>query len=297
MSEILENIPANLESLPAMQEAALLGQLRSVLLKDDRDALAALEDILNNRAKLSDKVNPIIEDHIEFLRKNFPKEYGKVVNRMIEQKLKDSQKEILDVIYPVMGKMINKYITFQFQQLKESIDARIQSLFSRRGVLWYFRTKVLGMNSGEMLLASMDVPLLEEIFVIQRDSGLILGTAALQPTVNREAIAGMLTAIKAFAEDAFSRQSEELEMVQYGTYRILLHNFPYYYFALALSGSVSAQEGEQYRHQIIDFIQACEVLHRAASDDIDTDIVSKDLDTTFITPERNKHLSRPKQII
>ena len=113
-------------------EMLLMSQLREILLKEDRSTLMELQQIINDKSLLSGKVNPIIEEHMTFLRHNFPKEYSSIVNRIIEQKLKDSQQEILDVVYPVMGKMINKYINLQFQQLKAGQSKQIVLLIWAR---------------------------------------------------------------------------------------------------------------------------------------------------------------------
>jgi hypothetical protein len=225
---------------------------------------------------------------LEHLRLNFPQEYSKIVNRIIEQKLKASQQEILDVIYPVMGKMISKYINHQFQQIKDNIENQIKSVFSKRGLVWWFRNRVLGLKDADVFLASLDVAVLEEIFMIQRDTGLLLGSAALAPSVNRDVVAGMLTAIKSFVEDAFERENEELETIQYGTYRILIQNFPACYVAMALSGSVSSNEAERLRHKVIDFIAGREDLRTA---DIDSDLqekISNELEAHFILSQKEK---------
>ena len=233
-------------------ELQLMSQLREILLKEDRTALMELEQTLKDPELLSVHVNPIIEEHLAFLRKNFPKEYTADVNRLIEKKLKDSQQEILDVVYPVLGKMITKFIQLQFQELKESIDERINSIFSKQGVFKRFRNKIFGIKESDSILATLNAPVLEEIFIIQRDSGLMLGNASLSPALNRDAVAGMLTAIKSFVEEAFVEQGkEDLEMIQYGTYRILLQNFPSYYFAMALSGSISTKEAEIFRNKLL----------------------------------------------
>jgi hypothetical protein len=268
-------------------EMLLMSQLREILLKEDRSTLMELQQIINDKSLLSGKVNPIIEEHMTFLRHNFPKEYSSIVNKIIEQKLKDSQQEILDVVYPVMGKMINKYINLQFQQLKESIDARINFIFSRQGMVRHLRNRILGIDSADLMLASLDVPILEEIFVVQKDTGLMLGSAALYPSVNRDVVAGMLTAIKSFVEDAFERENEDLEMIQYGTYRILIQTYPFYYFALALSGSVSSVESERLRGQVLDFIEKTDSLR---IDDINEEVqnkISQELEEHFIISQRS----------
>lgn len=270
------------------EETMLMAQLKDILLREDRSALEELQRTINEKQLLAEKINPIVEDHLAFLRQNFPKEYAKIVNRMVEQKLKSSQTEILDVIYPVMGKMINKYISLQFQEMKDSINARIDALFSKRGLVWWFRNRILGLNDADVLLASLDIPIIEEIFVIQRDSGLLLGSAALHPSVNRDVVAGMLAAIKSFVEDAFEREHEDLEMIQYGTYKIQIENMPTHFFAVALSGSVSVTEGGQLREQIIEFIHNNEVLRSKNIDSDTQEIVSQALENQFIVPQRER---------
>jgi hypothetical protein len=273
----------------ADNELQLMSQLREILLKEDRFALMEVQQILKDRELLSIHVNPIIEEHLTFLKQNFPKEFNKDVNKLIEQKLKDSQQEILEVVYPVMGKMISKFISLQFQELKESIDAQINNIFSKQGLVKRFRNKIFGVKDADIIIASLDKPVLEEIFIIQRETGLMLGNASLSPSVNRDVVAGMLTAIKAFVEEAFvEHDKEDLEMIQYGTYRILLQNFPSYYFAMALSGSVSTKETEVFRNKTIDFIEKTTSLRFSDVTSEIQDRISQELENEFIVPQREK---------
>ena len=153
-------------------------------------------------------------------------------------------------------------------------------------MIWWFKNRILGIKDSDAFLADLDVPVLEEIFVIQRDSGLLMGSAALYPNDNRDVVAGMLTAIKSFVEDAFERKHEDLELIQYGTYKILLENMPHHYFAVALSGSVSNTEGAELRKQIIDFIQNTDELRLRDIDSETQATISQALDNQFIAPQR-----------
>jgi hypothetical protein len=278
-------------------DALPMAQLKDILLRDDRSTLEDMRRVLDERALLSERVNPIIEEHMSFLRKNFPREYAQVVNRMMEQKLQSSQQDILNVIYPVMGKMINKYIQLQFQELKDAIDERIRYLTSREGMWLRLRNRLMGISDAQLILASVDEPVIQEIFLIQRDSGLLLGSAALQPTINRDVVAGMLSAIKSFVEDAFLRPKEDLEMIQYGTYKIIIENFPYHHFAVALSGSVSATEGGLLRSRIIDFLHDNEWLSRASPDGETQQRTAQLLEEQFIAPQRAKLKSHRTQSV
>ena len=267
---------------PTDDELKLMSQLKDILLRDDRSTLLELQRTLNERELLEKKINPILEDHLEFLRKNFPREYAQIVNKMVEQKIKSSQAEIVDAIYPVLGGMITKFINFKFQELKDSIDAQINGLKQNYNPVFWLRNRFLGVKDSDVILANIDAAVLEEIFVIERDSGLLIGSAALYPSVNRDVVAGMLTAIKAFVEDAFQRDKEDLEMIQYGTYKIVIENFPSYYFAAAIKGSISTSEAGELRGNIIDFIKKSDVLHTADRDGKKQEHVSEALDNQFI---------------
>lgn len=216
-------------------------------------SIALINALIEDKEQLSTKVSPIVEDHIEHLKQNFPKEFTAVIDKQIERKLKGSQEEILNVITPVLGKLIRKSITHQFQMLKERIDKQVRNTFSKQGIfgrIFRFRNK-----KSEEILSEMDPLIIEEVYVIQRDSGLLIGSASTQKTMDQDMIAGMFTAIKAFVEDAFKREKEELEMIEYDHYRIFIQNFYSYYIAVAMSGSISATEKDDIATKLYDFAE------------------------------------------
>ena len=236
------------------EELKLL-QLKDILLSKDREKVKELEAIIETPDKLSQRVQPLIEEQLGLFREKFPKEYEGAVNKLIAEKLEGSQEEILNVIYPVLGKMIKKFITHQFQMLKEGIDKSLRSTFSTQGFWTKIKSRVFGINESEIILSDLDKPVIEEVYAIQRDSGLLMGLGSKQETIDQDVIAGMLTAIKSFVEDAFKKESQDLEMIEYGNYKVFIHNFPTFYIAVAMSGSLSAQEKGELSDQVFDFAE------------------------------------------
>ena len=263
----------------------LMNRLRDILLKEDREDLNQLRDVLENPELLSSKVTPIIEERIDFLKKNFPKEFRTAVGDIVDKRIKSSQNELMDALYPVLGQMIKKYIAHQFQQLKDGIDQRIKETLNTKNIWWRIRVSLLGLKDSDIVLKNLDRPKIEEVCLIQRNSGLLMGSASLNPTVDKEVIAGMLTAIKAFVEDAFQRDNEELEMIQYGSYKILLYNFHTYYVSVALGGSVSNQEKEFINDKLQDF--AIKELKEYKPQQLDemNSYISEKLYNYFIAPQ------------
>ncbi len=239
-----------------MNEEQLLQKLRDILLKKDRAELQQLREVLEDRQKLSQRVAPIIEEHIDFIKQNFPQEFTAAVEKIVDSKLEGSQERILNVIYPVLGKMIRKFITHQFQMLKDNIDARVRTVFSRQGMWGRIKSKLFGVEASDIILSDIDHPVIEEIFLIQKHSGLLMGKASKQATIDQDVIAGMFTAIKSFVEDAFKQKTEDLEMIEYDNYKILLQNFHTYYFAIVLSGSLSLSERTALSEELLDFALA-----------------------------------------
>lgn len=240
-----------------------------------------LQTLLHTKEELAQKVAPIIADHIQTLKENYPEEFRKVVDQQIAIKLKDSQDEILNVITPVLGKLIRKSITHQFQMLKERIDKQIRGTFSRQGFFGRIFRKKSKVNEADIILSQADAPDIQEIYIIQQDSGLLIGSASNSDTMDKDVIAGMFTAIKAFVEDAFQKDEQELEMIEYDNYKIFIQNFYSYYIAVIMSGSISATERDAISSKLYDF---AEKELRRIPKNIDsklTDNISKKLNQHF----------------
>lgn len=225
-----------------------LEQLRDILLSDDRRELEELRRILDEREALAERVGPIIEEHLEYLRHHFPQQYEKVIEKIIDARLKSSQEELISIIYPKLGKLIRKYIANEFRLLRERIDKQLK----RNPLAFWRRNRG---SSADQVLAAISAGAIQEVYVVSRESGLLLGSASSSETADKDMIAGMLTAIKAFAEDAFHRTDEELQSIQYGSYQLLIHNFYNYYIALAVSGNLSEAERDALTAEILDFAE------------------------------------------
>jgi len=226
------------------QDKELLNQLQTILLKDDRAAIERLQATIDDPVLLSEKVSPIIEDRMAFFKEQFPIEFRASVDKLIERKLKASQAEILDVIYPVMGKMIKKYIQHQFELLRESINQQIED--QKKRIFPNRRSKTTtAITLADQLLSQIDISTIHEIYVIQKHSGILLGSYSGSDVIDRDALAGMLTAIKSFVEDAFKQDQQELEIIRYQNYQIFVYNLYTYYIAVAVEGSLSSERAGQ----------------------------------------------------
>ena len=69
---------------------------------------------------------------------------------------------------------------------------------------------------------------------------MIANVSKQEDNIDKDMIAGMLTAIKSFVEDAFAKEEQSLELIQYEFYNIYIQNLASYYIATVISGSFNS---------------------------------------------------------
>lgn len=268
------------------QEEQALQQLRNILLQSDRKKVTTLEETLDTPERLEEKVRPIMDKQMIYLRENFTHEFGGTVNHIVESKLEQSKEQLLDVIYPVLGQMVTKFIRLQFQALKDRIDSQLKYAFSTKGLFRLFKARLLGVDSSEMILQDSDKPTIHQIFIVTQHSGLLAGEYAPTAIIDQDMIVGMLTAIKAFAKDALA-QNDDLDTINYDNYSIEIQNFHQYYVAIIISGSLSVEENERLSTEINDFAAKAlgdinfEIIDTKVTDQISIRLKNKFQDFTF----------------
>ena len=97
-----------------------------------------------------------------------------------------------------------------------------------------------GETDADRIVRDMARPEVEEVFIVDQELGLLAGAWSRSERIDRDMVAGMLTAIKSFVETAFEQGEQELETIEYDNYKILLYNFHTYYIAVITTGVITA---------------------------------------------------------
>lgn len=238
-----------------MSEDDKIQILKDILFEDDSiyiqrmaERLGQLEETFNDEKKLSSKVDPIINLQLNEFKRSIPATMGPAITAALKTEIAKSQDSIVDALYPIMGKMIKKYIAQEISKLSDKIS---QQIGTRRRIRYWFGGAKEKQNIVDALL-----PLkIEQVLLIEKKSGLLKGSYSNAETIDEEMIAGMLTAIKNFVEDAFKLQNQNLELIAYEFCRIHLHSFNRYYVAVALSGNYNLKRKSKVQDLIFDFYE------------------------------------------
>ncbi len=249
------------------------------MLEDDRafssqikEEIEELRRQLVSPEEINARISPFLDAKVKYLQENFPDLFGAVLTNTIKRQIRDSQDEMVDALYPIIGKMIRKFVAKEIEQLTERIDAQINQTFSWQAWVRRFKGWFKGESEKDRIIQDLIKTKVEEVFIIDKDSGLLTGSWSRNNLADRDMIAGMLTAIKGFVEHAFSKGEQELETIEYDAYKIVLNNFHTYYIAVVVSGTVSAD----FRLMLTDMLLHFAEKHQLATKDpITEDLVDR----------------------
>ncbi|MEX0274990.1 MAG: cell envelope biogenesis protein OmpA [Flavobacteriaceae bacterium] len=240
-----------------MTEQDRLETLRDILFMDDRayvekisERIELLEETINERKNLGPKVDPLIDEKLNEFVKSIPNELGPTITASLKEQIRTQRDEVVDALYPIMGKMIKKYVAQEIKVLTEKIDNQF-SFFNH----WKLKFKAMfkGAKEKELILSEIATAKIEQVFLIEKDSGILTASYSKTKTIDEEMISGMLTAIKSFVEDAFNKRDQNLESIEYELYEIHLQSFVSYYIAVVVSGNFSLKSKDKLQDIIFDF--------------------------------------------
>ena len=170
-------------------------------------------------------------------------EMGKAIKTQIELE-KDA---MVDALYPVIGSTISKYLI----EVVRSIEEKVENTLSVDGFKRKIRARLRGVSEAELILQESVGYSIQAIFLIDKDSGLILEEVQSdgEQQLESDLVAGMLTAIRSFANDCIASGSE-LNEIDYGDWQIPLEVAGYCYLAVIVKGRPSKKFRQKIRQTL-----------------------------------------------
>jgi outer membrane protein OmpA-like peptidoglycan-associated protein len=140
----------------------------------------------------------------------------------------------------VLGPAIRKAIAEALSELVFSINRALEHGLSPRGLRWRLEAWRTGVPYAQIVLRHALVYRVEQVFLIHRDTGLLLAHAVAPalPASDGDLISGMLTAIRDFVADSFSREREAggLRRFSVGELTVLVEQGPQAVIAAVVRG-------------------------------------------------------------
>ena len=161
------------------------------------------------------------------------------VELCLRESINADTRSFANILFPVMGPAIRKSINESLKNVVQSINKTAELSFSRRGLAWRLESWRSGRSFSEIVLQNSLVYRVEQVFLIHRESGLLIQHVYQKGVEigDSDAVSAMFTAIQDFIRDSFSSsKTEELNSVEIGDYTVWLERGPYAVLACVIRG-------------------------------------------------------------
>jgi OOP family OmpA-OmpF porin len=224
-----------------------LERLRRLLMGKDYQALLALKTKLEDSEKYSEHVASVISEALIIRSKqddSLSTALAPTVEHAIHHSIEKNANHFADLLYPIMGPAIRKSIQETFNQMLDNINQLLEQSLSPKSLGWRLQAWKTGKTYAEIVLLKSLVFRVEQIFLIHRNTGLLLKHVSQDESEIKdpEMISGMLTAIQDFVSDSFDTgQDAALDRLQFGNSTVLIEHGPSAILAAAVSGTPPAE--------------------------------------------------------
>ena len=194
-------------------EAPDLAELRELILGPERRRLHELERRLDAAGLTREELADLLPEAIALRTgrdRQLARALAPTVENAIGESVRRNPRPIATAIFPVLGPAIRKAIAEALAGLAASINRALEHSLSPRGIRWRLEAWRTGVPYAQIVLKHALVYRVEQVFLIHRDTGLMLAHARAPdlPASDADLISGMLTAIRDFVADSFSPERE-----------------------------------------------------------------------------------------
>ena len=219
---------AELRTLLLAPEQTQLTELRHRIEHPETDATAVskvLADAITLRGKQDERLTTALTPHVQ---------------TALTSSVRRNPHVIADAIAPIMGPAIRQAIVRTLQSMMQSFNQTIDHSLSPKGIAWRFEAWRTGRPFAEVILLHTLRFRVEQLFLIHRDTGLLLHHVASDNAIihNQQLVSGMLTAIQTFVQDSFGTpHGQALNTLEVGECRVLIEHGPQAILACVLRGA------------------------------------------------------------
>ncbi|MBL0163424.1 MAG: hypothetical protein IPP82_07190 [Xanthomonadales bacterium] len=207
-----------------------LDRLRHLLLTDEREKFVRAELRIAELERINRELSELLPGLVTAApAEPMSRALATPVAAALGNAVQRNRASIVDALFPVIGPIIRKAIAEALRGLMRDLNQVLEHGFSPRGIRWRIEAWRSGVPFAQIVLKHSLRYQIDHVFLIERDSGLVLHRASSPglPDLDADAIAGMLTAIGQFVRDSVGREGgDSLEAARVGEYLLWVLDGP-----------------------------------------------------------------------
>jgi outer membrane protein OmpA-like peptidoglycan-associated protein len=244
--EAMADSPTNGTSADAAtsqtSDGDVLNELRRLLVGPEQTQLRRLQERVDGLMLHAGQVSQVLPEAIH-LRSRQDHQLTNALLGPVEEALHTSVRKnprvLLDILFPLLGPAIRKAIASALRSMIDALNHSLEVSLSWRGMKWRLEAMRTGKPFAEVVLLHTLHYRVEQVFLICRESGLLLLHVAAKAVTPQDGdlVSGMLTAIQDFIRDSFGAQVDEgLVTVQIGELTVWIEQGPQAIVAAVVRG-------------------------------------------------------------
>jgi len=226
-----------------MTTSSDLKKLQSLLFGPQQERLDTLAARLNDPEQRADDVADVIVDALQRTpnKENLSRVISEPTTEAIRLSIQRDSKHVAGILYPAVLPAIRKSIEQTMQNFMEGIDLLVKQQFSIDSLKWRFESLRTGVPFHEIMLRNLLRYQVEQLFLIHRESGLLIEHVSCSEEIGRDqdAVSAMLTAIESFVRESFADENDaddRLDRVTVGDRIVYLEHGPHAIVASVVRG-------------------------------------------------------------
>lgn len=190
-------------------------ELRHLIVGDNAEQLTKLKERIENIESRTRDVLEVLPPAIDAGVKQDNRLIDALktpVSESMKQAIRAEPTEYAEILYPVMGPSIRRAISQAMSSLLTTINQSIESATSVQGISLRIQSLRTGIPYAELALRQSLQYRVEHVYLIDRDSGLMISEAAAaddSTSLDSDAVSAMFAAIQSFVQDSFSHNTED----------------------------------------------------------------------------------------
>ncbi|MGH9853086.1 MAG: OmpA family protein, partial [Blastocatellia bacterium] len=257
--------PENADSAEAAVKQDEMAELRRLLVEQEQIQINNILERLNNSRIRAREMSRLLSEAVKLRAAqddSLTEALAPTVVTSFHSSVKKDPRPVAEAISPLMGPAIRRAISTALNAMIQTFDQALKHSFSRQGLKWRVESWRTGKSFAEVVLLRTLVYRVEQIFLIHKQSGLLLQHIAASSVETRDAdiVSGMLAAIqealRSFAHDSFGQtQVEHIDTLDLGDRQVWFESSPRAVLAVVIRGKAPESLRDVFFAPAIEAIQ------------------------------------------
>jgi len=225
------------------QDDVLISRLRDLLISPEKKEIATIKERLNDPVLHAEGVSRVLAEAV-VIRASRDDKLAQALLPTVEGAIRDSirkdPKFLANALFPIIMPAIRKAISEYIRSMLQSFNQTLEYSFSWQSMKWRLESIRTGKPFAEIVLFHTLIYSVEQVFLIHRDTGLLLGhvSAASSGIKDADMVSGMLSAIGDFVHDSFGvDEDSQLLSFNVGEYTVWVEPGSKTVIAAVISGN------------------------------------------------------------